>query len=123
MAGRPRTPAKILELKGAFKKDPKRRRIDAAGAGPFSVQPPEHLPQDCVRAWRYVSDRLPPGVLSSSDEIAVEVTAKLLTQLWAGNLLVAAELRQWLGKLGMTPVDRAKIPGAPPATDNPFERL
>lgn len=123
MSGRPRTPAKILELKGAFKKDPQRRRVDAEGAGPFTGEPPTHLPQDAVRAWRYLVERLPKAALSSSDDVAVEVTARLLTQFWAGNIAVVTEMRQWLGKLGMTPVDRAKIPGAPPQTDNPFAGL
>jgi hypothetical protein len=124
MAGRPRTPAKILELRGAFKKDPQRRRVDAEGAGPFSGEPPTHLAQTDVPAWRYVVARLPKVAMSSSEEIAVEVTAKLLSQFWAGNLGVITELRQWLGKLGMTLTDRAKIPGAPPsASDNPFAGL
>lgn len=123
MAGRPRTPAKILELKGAFKKDPQRKRVDAEGAGPFGEEPPAHLPQDVVRAWRYLVDRLPKVALSSSDELAVEVAARLTAQFWAGNIMVAAELRQWLGKLGMTPADRAKLPGSAPPSDNPFAKL
>ena len=120
---RPRTPAKILELRGAFKRNPNRRRIDAEGAGPFSCEPPAHLAQINLPAWRYLVERLPKVALSSSDEIAVEVSAVLLAQLWAGNTSIAAELRQWLGKLGMTPVDRSKIPASAPQGANPFSGL
>jgi hypothetical protein len=37
---------------------------------------------------------------------------------------VLRELRQWFGKLGMTPVDRTKLPPPPKKNSgNPFEDL
>lgn len=49
------------------------------------------------------------------DEVAVEITAKLLAQYWlTGDLDTIKELRQWLAKLGMTPGDRAKLDAKEP---------
>jgi hypothetical protein len=115
---RPRKPANVLEFNGAFKKDPARRRKDAEGGGPFCPQLPAHLPQDVERAWYYLVARLPRVALYNSDEVAVEIAAKLLTAFWATNdLEVVKELRQWLGKLGMTPGDRTKIPAQAPTEE------
>jgi len=128
---RPRTSAKVLELRGAFKKHPERRRKDADGAGPFEVDPPSHMPKDAVPAWRWIVARLPKVTLSSSDEVAVEAATYCLAGIWAIGPMAAmhpsfgklsAELRQWLGQLGMTPQARTKIPGKPenPNAGNPF---
>lgn len=122
---RPRTSAKVLELRGAFKKHPERRRRDAEGAGHFEKDPPAHLQADAVPAWRWIVARLPQVTLSSSDEVAVEAASYCLAGIWAIGPMAAmhpnfgklsAELRQWLGQLGMTPQARTKIP---PKDDNP----
>jgi phage terminase small subunit len=123
---RPRTPAKILELRGAFKANPQRRRKDAEGAGPFQMDPPTHLAAEAVPAWRYLVERLPRVTLSSSDEVAVEAAAVTLAGLWQLSKMLgalaplspsykslSAELRLWLQQLGMTPQARTKIPAAP----------
>jgi phage terminase small subunit len=114
-----------LELRGAFQTHPERRRTDAEGAAPFDREPPQHLPQECTRAWRWIVERLPRVALYSTDEIAVEISARLLAKYWlAGELDALKELRQWLGKLGFTPQDRAQLPGVPPERrPNPFDAL
>lgn len=128
---RPRTPSNVLELRGAFKNHPARKRKDAEGAGPFDQAPPTHLPAAIAPAWKYLVARLPKAALTSSDEVAVEAAAWCLAGVWQladmggpinpGFLKLAAELRQWLGKLGMTPVDRTRI-AAPeaPSSGNQF---
>ena len=116
---RPRTPAKVLELRGAFKTHPERRRQDADGAGPFEMDPPTALSADAVPVWREIVVRLPRVTLSSSDEFAVEQAAICLTSIrQLGNMAglhpsfgkLSSELRQWLIQLGMTPAARTKIP-------------
>lgn len=120
---RPRTPSNVLELRGAFAKNPQRRRKDAEGAGPFNAEPPAELPGEAVRAWRILAERVPKVALTSSDEIALAQAARTLAGIWlldaqggAANPLFAklsAELRQWLIQLGMTPQARTKMPQAP----------
>lgn len=111
---RPRTPAKLLELRGAFVAHPERRRVDAEGVAPFNREPPAHLPAECTRAWRWITDRLPKVALYSTDEIAVEIAARLLAQYWlGGDMSVLKELRAWLGPLGFTPRDRCNLPSSP----------
>ena len=123
---RPRTSAKILELRGAFKANPQRRREDAEGAGPFEKDPPAEMPADVVPTWRAIVERLPKIVLTSSDEFAVEQAAYCLSgirqlgpmaALHPGFGKLSAELRQWLIQLGMTPQARTKI--APMGDDGP----
>jgi phage terminase small subunit len=123
---RPRQPAQILELRGAYKAHPERRRQDAEGAGEFNREPPEHLRPDVARAWRYVVSRLPLIALTSSDEVCVEQAARVLSNLWAmeqrmGDLCGSLSefkalndaLARWLGLLGMTPASRANFAAAP----------
>lgn len=112
---RPRTPSNVLELRGAFKKHPARRRKDPDGTAPFCENPPAHLPQEALPAWRYLVARLPRIALYNCDEIAVEMAARQLAIYWlTSDSNVLKELRQWLAKLGMFPVDRAKLPSKEP---------
>ncbi len=118
---RPRTPAKILELRGAFKANPQRRR-EPVEALEFDGNPPAHLPPELTRAWRYIVEQVPPGVLTASDASAVEIMARLQAQVWmSGDLDAIKELRLWFGQYGLTAAAREKI-GAkkPPKAANPF---
>ena len=127
--GRPRKPSNVLEFTGAFAKDPQRRRQDAEGAGPFSADAPKHLPRDVVPAWRWVVERLPKVAVTSSDEVAVEMAARLLAFVWSypvPDQKIMAELRMWLRELGMTIQARTKIPAATPNggnKGNPFAEV
>jgi hypothetical protein len=115
---RPRTPSNVLELRGSFKKNPQRRREDAAGAGPVDLKPPAHIPTDVAPAWRWICERLPKVVLTASDEVAIEAAARLLAEVWSQRRpepRLYAELRAWLRELGMTVQSRAKIPAGEPS--------
>lgn len=126
---RPREPARILELRGAFRANPQRRREDAPGAGPFNAEPPEHLHPTTARAWRYLVPRLPRVVLTASDEPAVEAAARVLGACWElesrlGPLAAAAPefsklhglLLRYLAELGLSPRARASLTAAPQAS-------
>lgn len=76
MRGRPKLPAEILNLHGAFEKDPNRERQDVEPTAEFDKMPPVHLPQELVPIWHQVVVRLPKISLSSSDEYAVEQCAR-----------------------------------------------
>lgn len=100
----------MLEMNGSFHKNPQRRRVDAEGVGEFNLDPPQHLPQECVRAWRDIVVRLPKVAIYSTDEIAAEVAAKWLTVFrLTGDKDASVELGKWLGKLGFSPQDRTKL--------------
>ena len=122
MAGRPRTPSNVLELRGAFKKDPQRRREDLPGVGAFNPNPPSNLQQELLPAWREIVGQINPAVLTASDYLSIEIMARLLVQLrMTGDKSLGTELRQWFAQYGLTAVGRTKI--APPKKGgggNPF---
>jgi hypothetical protein len=77
-----------------------------------------------VPVWRYLVERLPQITLYDCDAVAVEMAARLLSQCWlSSDLDRVKELRQWIGKLGMSPADRTRIPAAPTAARNVFTDL
>lgn len=123
--GRPRTPSNVLELRGAFNKNPQRKREDMPGVGTFNREPPQHLPQNCVQAWNEVVKRIPPDALTQTDELAVEICATLMATWWlTKDIDVLKEIRQWFAQLGMTPVARTKMPAPPKQNSgNPFADL
>lgn len=75
--GRPRTSAKVLELKGAFKKNPARRRYEGLRSPPLCPDPEPSWPLELQEAWRCIVSSAPEGVLRKSDTITVRVAAQL----------------------------------------------
>lgn len=126
MAGRPRKPTRVLELQGAFRKDPQRKR---AREGEPQVTEPLGDPPDCldeaVRArWREIAAWCP--WLMAPDRVLVEVTAVLWAEFRRGaaNASQTMQLSRNLTHLGMSPSDRSKVKVPPaPRTKNPFEEL
>jgi phage terminase small subunit len=118
---RQRVPAKILELRNAFKAHPERRRQDAEGNEPLNTAAPAHLPQAVVPAWQYIVARLPKITIYESDSITIEMASRLLASSWLNpDPATLRELRQWLSALGMSPQARTKLP---PARGGPSESL
>jgi len=119
MAGRPRTPTKILDLKGSYKTHPERKQERAAEPKPRAdrVTPPKYLSKDHKACWREIIKQAPPGVYTNMDRQALEVTCVLLDKFRKGYTLMAepmsaAELgllTRMLSQLGMTPADRSRI--------------
>jgi hypothetical protein len=118
MAGRPRTSAEILKLRGTFIKDPQRAREDAPGAAPWDDTPPENLTGEEQAAWRYVVSLLPKVALSLTERIGVEAMARVVARLRATHSAdpnftkLSAELRAWAVQMGMTLQARAKLGGS-----------
>lgn len=124
---RARTPTNVLELSGAFKKNPKRGRERAdepepkAGIGPA----PEWLGDAERKAWDYIVGCVMPGVLGDSDRVYLEVAAELLALKRAVGVMEMESaklnrLEMMLGKLGMNPADRSRVKGKPVEKSNPF---
>lgn len=120
--GRPRIPSNVLELKGAFDKNPQRRREDPkveAGLG----APPDYFNEAESEIWREIEASAPEGVLARSDRIAVEMLVSLLVKFRARESLKAAErahMLNLLSRLGLTAADRSRVAaptGEPDQTD------
>jgi hypothetical protein len=138
LMARPRTPAAVLELRGSFRKDPQRRRIDAEGNRPLNPRRPRHLPPECGPAWTQIVRSMPRISTFDCDGIAIETAARLLTT-WrsTGDLRTARELRAWLVVLGFSPRARTHLAALAPErtgsrfaqfvgcdiSDNPFDRF
>lgn len=109
---RPRTPTKVLELRGAFAKNPNRAREDAQDAGALQ-DPPESLTPDAEEAWHQIVKAAPLSVITESDRFALEIAAILLADFRADPAgfpaAKLARLEALLGKFGMTPADRSKV--------------
>jgi len=124
---RPRTPTNVLDARGAFKKDPQRKRQDAETAGELT-DPPLHLTGAELDAWHEIVRCAPRDVITDSDRLSLEMMASLLTEfrLLKSEFTAAklVRLEALLGKFGMTPADRAKVGGKPEKPKgNPFADL
>lgn len=116
--GRPRKPTQVLELSGAFKKDPQRKRARANEPQPLGSLPPypgsmEGGTQE--DAYNLIVATAPPGVLTDADLITVLELSRILCLSWR-DACTASErhlLLATLGKLGMNPSDRTRLQVAP----------
>ena len=122
---RPRTATAILEASGAFKNHPERKRQnEPKPAAGFPGTPPEHLTEEQKTAWQQIVEITPPGVLANSDQLIVEIAACLLAEYRAnpGEMVTAriTRLTCELGKLGLSPSDRAGLEVYKPEDLDPF---
>ncbi len=114
MAG-PRTPTKVLELRGAFDKHPERKSERSGEPKPKGNlgQPPKRLSAGAKTAWREFAKHAPEGVFGDSDRVAVEIASVLLAEFREDpaefSAARMARLDSLLGRFGMTPADRSKV--------------
>src|SRR5688572_11469254 len=108
---RPRTPTNVLDMRGAFKNHPERRKdrenepVVLEPVGP----PPETFSEDQKKAWKDITERCAAGVLTRADSISVEIAAGLLARhrLMPLTGTDLSQLNSLLGKFGMNPSDRS----------------
>jgi phage terminase small subunit len=121
-----RKSAKILELSGAFKQNPQRRRVDAVGTRPADLKkPPGYLPEKYHETWRSLVAALPAVDFYNSDEHLIAIAA---TAVWACfNAEDEKQLRlargsaiPYLSQLGLGPQARYKL--LPTAGKQPGQR-
>lgn len=124
---RKRVPTKVLEARGAFRKNPNRRRDhEPEGVGVVG-SPPESFSKEERAVWQDILERAPCGVLTGSDWFSVV----LATRLWAKymaepesfNAALIARMYRIFGDLGCNPVDRASMHIPKPKEPNPFEQF
>jgi len=109
---RNRKPSKLLELTGAYKKNPQRQRQDAEPAGELQGPPP-HLTDKVLDCWHELAQAAPPGVITESDRFGLEIAACLLAEFRQAPADITAarlsRLESILSKFGMAPADRSRV--------------
>ena len=123
---RPKTATAILELRGAFKKHPERKRPkEPKPSAPLNKRAPQHLKAHQQKTWRQLMKIVPPGVLMNADCLIVEIAACLLAEYRkdpdAMPTARITRLTTELGKLGLSPPDRAKLMVAEPDQPGEFD--
>lgn len=124
---KPRTPSAVLEARGAFDKDPARRREDFEAAA-FDPAPPDYF-SDAQRAvWHEIVAALPPSALQATDRMAVELAARQVAYFRATpdpdvTAAQLAQIRTALAVLGMTPADRSRVSAKKPPKVNAFAAI
>jgi len=108
---RPRKPTELLELTGAFAKNPSRTRPVGAKSEHGLGEPPAHLLAEEAACWHEVVGNSAANVLTSADRVLVEMVARLLARSRVEWLKGAewALMLQCLVRLGWTPADRSKV--------------
>jgi len=108
-------------MRGAFKKDPQRRRKDEPKPHRTLGNPPGRLATDVKKAWRDINRHCVPGVLTIMDRESVEIASIGLARIRekankydddGKPLITMTNLKTvfaMLGKFGMNPSDRAGI--------------
>ena len=72
-----RKPTELLELSGAFQRNPNRRRpVEPKSPHPIG-EPPACLAPDEAGCWREFVSNAPAGVLTAGDRWALEALARL----------------------------------------------
>jgi hypothetical protein len=118
-------PASVLEAKGAFDKDPQRRRVDPETTGEIG-EAPVYMTDSQKAVWGEIKSQLPIGVAKSADRIVFEVCVRLVDKMRHHekgiNSSETAQLLNALGRMGMTPADRTKcaVPVTPEKESNEF---
>lgn len=123
--GRPRKPTKVLEMRGAFEKNPARRR--ERENEPVVTEPLGDPPAtfDETHAARWIDCREMWPWLTVADRVQVEVIVRLWVKLAGGETKAAAPLNSALAKVGANPCDRSRVnagTGANERNSDPAEK-
>ncbi|MCB1688655.1 MAG: hypothetical protein KDI33_09230 [Halioglobus sp.] len=122
-----KTPTRILEARGAFRKNPQRKREDEPVVTEPLGSPPDGFKPDEVAAWREIVERAPLGVLTAADWQCVVLASKLFAEAMRDsesmNAARLSRLHSLLGDMGMTPSARASLSIAKPKEVNPFDQF
>jgi phage terminase small subunit len=103
-------PASVLEARGSFKKNPKRRRIDLEATGEVGNAPAYFL-KNQRDIWKELKSILPKGLAKSPDKWMLELAVTYMDKFREDGLKPQelAALLKILGNLGLSPRDRAQL--------------
>jgi hypothetical protein len=120
---RSRTATNVLQLRGAFAKNPDRAREDTRTGRPLGVAPIQE-PITFEQAWDYISSCAPSGTLDERDRVYVEVAAALFVEFRLNPIAMHPQrlgrLEMMMSKLGMTPVDSSRVSAVKGPKKNEF---
>ena len=121
---RPRTPTNVLKLRGAFKKNPQRKRKDEPVDGRSIRRITARLDTE-KKAYDLLVKSAVPGVLVQADSPAVWLCCKLMVKIDGGDYTAsdAAQLTRLFVSFGLTPSSRASLSVPEPETPNPFAEI
>lgn len=111
-------PAELLEARGAFAKNPDRRRVDITATGDLG-KAPAHFNEYQAELWEELKTLAPDS--KSADRWIAELTVFYMEKFRNGTIK-PAEISKFLvclGKLGLSPADRPKcaMPPTPEKSD------
>jgi hypothetical protein len=113
MMGRPPKPTQVLEMSGAFKKNPQRKKARATEPVIDTLlgKPPGYFTDEQRAAWVEIVQCAAEGVLTGSDSVIVEMAARELVNYRTGfcNSSDKMLLMSILARLGFSPADRSKV--------------
>jgi hypothetical protein len=120
---RARKPTNVLELKGAFKKDPQRA---AARAGEPKAdgsvgEPPMHLTPAARMVWVELTSMAHKGTLCAADRLFMEYAVKVVMTMRRRKASIDPKIgvrfEAVIARLGMSPADRSKVSVLPSKPD------
>ena len=121
-----RKPTAILELSGAFKKNPARAAARAGDPLPIGEigDPPANFDQVLAQIWRDLVAECAPGVAKRSDRMALEGFCRVSLRCRNPKARASdfALLRAYAQQFGMTPAGRSLVCVAPDDNGNEFSR-
>jgi len=108
---RPRKPTKILDLSGAYRKNPQRERHNEPQPAEEIGAPPATLGEIECGIWSEIVGNCAPGVLTCQDRNSLELVCIGLGEIRRGEASASDRDRVFrqLGKFGMTPSERSNV--------------
>lgn len=102
-------PTKVLEMRGAFERNPGRRK--AREGEPDVTEPLGDPPAtfDEAHRARWEECRMMWWWVTAADRVQIEIIVRLWVKLSGGELKAAAPLNAALAKVGANPSDRSRI--------------
>jgi hypothetical protein len=108
-----RTPTKILQFRGTFRKNPARARARIREPVPNGElgEPSDDLKPKAATIWRQIAAEAPPGVLCRAHRKIVWAASLLGARIQEGEVTpqAIAQFRLCLTELGMTPAAASKV--------------